>query len=130
MNEPSQTDIEQLLGHANLGSVSSDLREQVLQQTRRELRAACWDRRLGRVAAVLLLVGVGLNASSMWLTPSGSSWQTASRPSPESISNLETTMAEATDPETGRRLAQHYAAHFDVRWRGEGGNQKSFSRDP
>ena len=28
-------------------------------------------------------------------------------------------MAEATDPETGRQLAQHYAAHFDLRWRGE-----------
>jgi len=119
MNEPSQADIEQLLGHANLGNVSRELREQVLRQTQRELRAARWDRRLGRVAAVLLLVGVALNASSMWLTPLGSSRQTASRPSPESIFQLETTMAEATDPETGRRLAAHYAAHFDMRWGGE-----------
>lgn len=87
----------------------AELRGAVLGQVHRELRAACWDRRLGRVATVLLAVGVGMSGMVYRLyplTPTGRS----TRPTPQSIGRLAATVAEATDIQTAQQFVRQVAA--------------------
>jgi hypothetical protein len=96
-------------------SVAVDgLREATLAQVRRELRASGWDRRLGRVAMVLLVLGIGMNVATIdkpSATPDEG--QLAARPSiettTESIVALAVTMAEVTDIHTASIFARHLA---------------------
>ncbi len=93
-------------------SVAVDgLRDATLGRVQRELRASHWDRRLGRVAAVLLVVGIGMNFVTMSkriASPTGG--QLAARPTTESIAELAVTIAEVTDIKTANIFARHLAA--------------------
>ena len=81
---------------------------------RRELAAARWDRRLGRVAAALVVAGVGLNAVV------GLRDSHVARPAEAGLARREgmqsslvataAAVAEATDAETGRSVARQMAA--------------------
>jgi hypothetical protein len=86
------------------------VRDAVLTGVRRELAASRWDRRLGRLAAVLLIIGVGMNVAIG--RPSGRPAQRelARAPSRESLTQVAVTVAEATDAQTGSRFARQLAA--------------------
>ena len=91
----------------------SELRGAVLRDMERELRAARWDRRLGRVAVLLLVVGVGLNASlslHVSTSPRPRPGQMAVDGARDSLIETAIVVAEATDVETGRRFARQLAA--------------------
>ena len=101
--------LEEELARCAPAGVPAELRGEVLHQVRRELRAARWDRRLGRVAAVLLAVGLGSNGVVQRLypaTPAGPS----TRPTPQAIGRLAATVADATDMATARHFARQMAA--------------------
>ena len=87
------------------------LRDATLGRVQRELRASRWDRRLGRVAAVLLAVGIGMNVATVSERPTlPAGRQLADRPTTESIAKLAVTMAELTDTKTASIIARHLAA--------------------
>ncbi len=101
--------LEARLARCAPAGAPNELRTAVLGQVRRELRAARWDRRLARVAAVLLAVGVG--SSGMILRPNAAgSAGPSSRPTPQTIGRLAATVAGATDLETARQFARQMAA--------------------
>jgi hypothetical protein len=90
-----------------------ELRGVVLEDVRRELRSARWDRRMTRLTAALLVVGVGINL--MIGLRSGTSHrgqlagdrQTMAR---TSLVDTAVLVAEATDATTARRFARQMAA--------------------
>jgi hypothetical protein len=85
------------------------LREQVLAEVRRELRASRWDRRLGRVATCVLLLGVGINAVMALGMNDGR--HLMRRPATQdSLVQTAVAVARATDVETGRQIARQLAA--------------------
>jgi hypothetical protein len=101
--------LEARLARCAPAGAPAELRAAVLGQVRRELRAARWDRRLARVAAVLFAVGIG--ASGLVMRPySSTSSGPASRPTPQTIGRLAATVAGATDLETARQFALQMAA--------------------
>lgn len=102
--------VEQKLENALASSVPPNLRDIVLRQVRRELAAARWDRRLGRAAAALLVVGIGLNA--LMAIGVGANRTNFSQRGRSLVALVETAaaVAEATDAETGRRFVRHMAA--------------------
>lgn len=91
------------------------LRDATLGRVQRELRASRWDRRLGRVAAVLLVVGFSMNIATVSKRPALPAGgrladRLADRPTAESIAKLGVTMADVTDIKTASIIAQHWAA--------------------
>ena len=89
--------------------ISATDRRTTLRQLQRELRAARWDRRLGRMAATLLMVGVGLSSIVFRFYPIGSTGA-SSRPTPQAIGELAATVAEVTDLATAKQFARQHAA--------------------
>jgi hypothetical protein len=78
----------------------------------RELRAGRWDRRLARVAAVLLVVGVGMNVA-IGMKGSGEGSRTlhvAESRTRQSLLDTAVVVAEATDARTGSQYARQLAA--------------------
>jgi hypothetical protein len=110
MNEHEFQEIERQLRLTAPADAAPELRGAVLAQMQRELAAARWDRRLGRLAAVLLVAGVGLNAAMGLNGESTGRATLAEAPSQESLVRTAVAVAAATDAETGRRLAQQMAA--------------------
>jgi hypothetical protein len=103
--------IERQLAGIKPGGAPCELRSAVLDGVRRELRAARWDRRLARVAAVLLVVGVGLNASiGLHTRNSRETGRRIAGTSSQSLLDTAVIVAEATDAATGRRFARQLAA--------------------
>ncbi len=90
-----------------------ELRDKVLERTNRELRAARWDRRLARAAAVLLVVGIGMNAA-IGLRPSlsGKHSVASSRAAEarQSLVDTAVVVAQATDAGTALQFARQLAA--------------------
>ena len=84
-----------------LAAAPSELRGEVLGLVRRQLAAQRWDRRLGRAAAALLVVGVGLNAAISWRSGQPPTNQAATELKPNAITQAAIAVAEATDAETG-----------------------------
>jgi hypothetical protein len=112
MNDESLEQVEtRLVGLRPMGAPHA-LRGAVLADVRRELRATRWDRRLARVAAVLLVVGVGMN-SGMGLKPAreySRSLQVVDSSARQSLVNTAVVVAEATDARTGGEYARQMAA--------------------
>lgn len=103
--------VEMQLARLHPRVVVGGLREVTLERVHRELRSSRWDRRLGHVAAVLLVVGIGMNVATVnkrLLLPTDG--QLAARPTTESIAELAVSMAGVTDIETASLLARHLAA--------------------
>lgn len=109
MDDEILEQVEQQLIEAAPG-VPVELRGVVLSAVRKELRAARWDRQLGRVAAVLLIAGVGLNVAVGLNAANTVRPVLAAGPSQEALVQTALAVAEATDVETGRRIARQMAA--------------------
>lgn len=112
MNDESLKQVEaQLVGLLPVDA-PRELRATVLADVRHELRAARWDRRLARAAAVLLIVGVGLNAGIVWkpAVDRGRPSQVAASNARQSLVNTAVVVAEATDARTGSEYARQMAA--------------------
>ena len=82
----------------------------VLGQVRRELRAACWDRRLARAAAVLLAVGVATNVVFVGRQAGSATGHVATRPALQAIGEMAADVAEATDVETASLFERQMVA--------------------
>ncbi|HEY3392829.1 MAG TPA: hypothetical protein VGK58_08985 [Lacipirellulaceae bacterium] len=110
MNDESLDYIERQLRFGVLGAPPA-LRAAVLAGIRRELRAARWDRRMARAAAVLLIVGIGLNVSiGVHSLNRQDTRQQIARTSSQSLVETAVVVAEATDAATGMRFARQLAA--------------------
>jgi hypothetical protein len=113
MNDDSLEVIERQLTAVLSSGAPPELRGAVLADVQRELRAARWDRRLTRAAALLLVVGVGLNVA-IGLRSTGSReaapQQMARSNSRQSLVDTAVVVAEATDAATGSRFARQLAA--------------------
>lgn len=111
----SDESVEQVGCHiASMRLVGSpiELRAAVLGNIRRELRAACWDRRMARAATVLLGLGIGLNAAIGQPAGSGSGNVPRARRSEPQLSLVDTAIAvaQATDGPTGEQVVRQLAA--------------------
>jgi hypothetical protein len=104
-------ELEQRLACAMPRSAPAGLRDATLAQVQRELRASRWDLRLGRLAAAIFVVGVGLNA--------GLALQGDARPgakarmaanSQAALAETAVIVADATDAETARRFVRQMAS--------------------
>jgi hypothetical protein len=113
MDDESLEQIERQLADAPWPGAPPKLRVAVLSDVERELRASRWDRRLGRAAAALVLLGAGLNvAAGIGSSASGDGFRQPLVHSSARQSLMETAvvLAEATDATTGRQLARQLAA--------------------
>jgi hypothetical protein len=113
MEQEPLDEFESQLAARQNAHVPSDLRLVVLGNVDRELRASRWDRRLARAAVLLLVVGVGMNASLALVGSQRNEprvGRVASDHSEQSLVETAIVIAEATDAETGRRFARQMAA--------------------
>jgi hypothetical protein len=113
MNEESLERVERQLAQLRPRGGGSELRAAVLADVERELRASRWDRRLARAAAVLLMVGVGLNVAVGLRSDGahdGSRQSMAQSSARQSLVDTAAVVAEATDAATGSRFARQLAA--------------------
>ena len=102
--------IERQLTILPLPSAPASLRAAVLNDVHRSLKAQRWDRRLARVAAALLAVGIGLNAAVGWRGGQRAANPTVVASRPDVIARVAVLLAEATDAETAREFVRHLAA--------------------
>ena len=112
MSDDGFEDVEQQIAAGRLPGAQSLLRARVLDDSQRELRAARWDRRLARAAAVLLIVGVGLNLVNA-LGSSELDQQQQTRVAADvrpSIVDTAISVAQASDTTTAHRIARQIAA--------------------
>jgi hypothetical protein len=113
MDEESLEQIEWQLAGTPMPAAPSGLRAAVLSGVQRELRASRWDRRLAWTAALLLIVGVGLNVGIVWQESIAGGSRTKSRApmaSRQSLVDTAVLVAEATDAATGSQFARQLAA--------------------
>jgi hypothetical protein len=112
MSDETLEQIERQISSMQVPGSPLELRGVVLANIERELRASRWDRRLTRAAAMLLMVGVGLNLAIGMRTSeprAGSHLIVRSNLGP-SLVDTAVVVAEATGPETGSRFARRLAA--------------------
>jgi hypothetical protein len=113
MNDEELDNLERQLASLHLPIAPLELRGFILADARHELQAARWDRRLARAAAVLLVVGVGLNLSIGLPSTSGTTVQerpVARSGAQQALLDTAIVVAEATDAATGGRFARQFAA--------------------
>lgn len=110
MNEPSLEQLERLIASCGPAGAPAELRGVVVAQMRRELAAARWDRRLARLAAALLVAGVGLNAAIGLSAGRGIRPSQTAGASQDSLVQTAMAVARATDAQTGRLMARQIAA--------------------
>jgi hypothetical protein len=113
MNDEELENLDRQLASLCLPHAPFELRGVVLADTRRELQAARWDRRLARAAAVLLIVGIGLNLPIGFPSASGTTVgerRVARSGSQQSLLDTAIVVAQATDAATGSRFARQFAA--------------------
>jgi hypothetical protein len=111
MNDDESFDrIEQQIRSVRPLGSPVELRSAVLAGVQQELRSAQWDRRLVRAAAFLLVVGVGMNAAFLLPKRAASPQLSAGKPKQDSLVQVAISVAEATDLQTGQRVAHRLAA--------------------
>lgn len=113
MDQEWLDELERQLSATSPPGAPRELRRAVLADVERELRAARWDRRLARAAAILLVVGVGLNAALVWQggsTLEQHQQQLARQPASDSLVETAIVVAEATNTETAQTFARQLAA--------------------
>lgn len=111
MDDDSLAQVEAQLASLPTSGPPAALRTAVLTDVQRELRAACWDRRLACLAAALLVAGVGMNMA-IALRPEWNSHRFANHGRPEAASSFVDTaiaVAEATDGATARNFTRQLA---------------------
>jgi hypothetical protein len=110
MNEHEFEHLEHLLSTRILPGPPATVRAAVLAEVRQELSASRWDWWLARVAGMLLVVGLGMNAA-LSISPSRTKPMAVARvPNPASLAQVAASVAESTDAQTGRRFAIELAA--------------------
>jgi hypothetical protein len=119
MKKESLDQIEDRIIGVPIGEPPRTLRAAVLADVQRELQAASWDRRLGRTAALMLVVSVGLNAVVAWQSAGLRSSSVAAGPTRDSLVHTAVIVAEATDAPTARRYVRQFAALRGRRLSGE-----------
>jgi hypothetical protein len=102
--------IERQIASVGAPDAPKELRSVVLGNVQKELRAARWDRRLGRTAAAMLMAGVGLNAAVAWHSDRSQPSRLAAGPTRDSLIHTAIIVAEATDAPAARRYARQFAA--------------------
>jgi hypothetical protein len=113
MDFPNLDDLESIerqLTNLPLPSAPPSLRSAVLKDVHRNLKAQRWDRRLARVTAALLAVGIGLNATAGWRGPEPAVNRAVVESRPDVIARVAVLISQATDAETARQFARHLAA--------------------
>ncbi len=110
MNQESIEEMERQM-FASAPAAPGALRDEVLRDVRRELRASTWDRRLARAAVAILLLGVGMTGASGWrgMRNSGDIALRRDMVAAASLAETAVAVAEATDAETGKTVARHIA---------------------
>lgn len=113
MSDESLEQIERQISLLRGINSPGELRGVVLEDVRRELQSARWDRRMARLTAALLFVGVGINL--LIGVRSGTSYAgrlAADRQAMTRTSLVDTAVlvAETTDAATARRFARQMAA--------------------
>lgn len=113
MDDQSIEKLEWQLAALKSTGAPATLRQAVLGDVDRELRSARWDRRLLRVASLLLVVGVALNGALV-IRPKGdrnpSFDHVVRRDQSDPIVETAVIVAEATNAKTGGQFARHLAA--------------------
>jgi hypothetical protein len=111
MNDDALEHVESQLAKMRPTGAPLELRSMVLADVRRELRASRWDRRMARIAAALLIVGVGMNlAVGMKLTRDEQQRRyVAEARMRQSLVDTAVVVAEATDARTGSDYAKQLA---------------------
>jgi hypothetical protein len=109
MENDSSDELERRLIATRMHGAPAELRGVVLGGVHRELSAARWDRRLARAAAVLLVIGLGMNLAIGLRSDRLSNGSLLAAPREESLVQLAVSVAEATDARTARRYARHLA---------------------
>jgi hypothetical protein len=110
MNDEHDEHIERSHLNLQMRPAPSHLRSAVLSDVERELRAARWDRRLARAAAVLLAVGISMNMLTSVAPRSAPRVGRADLQAPESLTSVAVAVAETTDANTGRQFVRRLAA--------------------
>jgi hypothetical protein len=111
MDDQSLAELERRLGQQRSIEAPDALRALTLLQVKRELRAARWDRRLGRIAAALVLTGIGLNAGVGLISEHSTSASIFA--TNDALVRTGVAVARATDVETGRMMAHQLAVIQD-----------------
>jgi len=111
MSEDSLHQIELQLAGIRPAGAPRELRAALLNDIHAELRASRWDRRLARIAAVLLVVGVGMNVATGLRVSAerGTAADVAGSPARKSLVDAAVVVAEATDARTGSQYARQLA---------------------
>ena len=110
MNDDATDSLEQHILGALPSRLPAELRNIVLAKVSRQLTAAKWERRLGRTAAALIIVGIGLNWAATVRYSSPLRTNLSQSVASAAIVEMGVTMAQATDAETGSQWARHLAA--------------------
>jgi hypothetical protein len=110
MNNNPLEPLEDQLSRARQPAAPVELRAPVLAAVHRQLAAQGWDRRLARMAAVLLVVGFCLNWTISLRDEGTVRGAIGVASTPEAIVDTAVAVARATDVETGSRIAQHLSA--------------------
>jgi hypothetical protein len=107
MNDPLIT-IEQQLAAEMPARAPAPLRDVVMKDVHHELKSARWDRRLAKVARIVLAAGIALNVALM---VSGDDI-TAPQATVSNASLVQTAVAvaKATDAQTARQMASQISA--------------------
>jgi hypothetical protein len=108
MNDPL-SEVEDYLASLAHSTAPPGLRDAVMANVRRELQSSRRDQLLARAAAALIAVGLTLNV----VTASNARSTGVERHDPTSQAlfvRTAATLAQATDAETGRRIARQLAA--------------------
>jgi hypothetical protein len=112
MNDENPEQIERRVAAAGVLRSPHDLRGKVLADVQHELRASRWDRRLARVAAGLLIVGVGINvvlAASSHRHGDRTANQIAKSHVRKSLIDAAVDVAAVSDAATARKYARRLA---------------------
>lgn len=113
MDSPNSDDlelIERQLTNLPLPSAPASLRSAVLTDVHRNLKAQRWDRRMGRTAASLLVVGIGMNAMIGWRNALPAPNQTVAEFMPSAITQVAVVMADVNGIEMACQITRHVAA--------------------
>jgi hypothetical protein len=104
--------IEQQLASLPNLPAPEKLRAAVLRGVERQLRAQRWERRLLRIAAAVFVIGFGLNLSVVWHDNQTLPRGTVGKLNSDSLAQIVVAVSDATDAETGGKLARQIAALY------------------
>jgi hypothetical protein len=113
MDSPNLDDLESIERHLTSlppPTAPPSLRSVVLTNVHNNLKAQRWDKRLTRVAVVLLAAGGALNAALVFRGGHAGGSQSLPESRAELITRAAVEVGEMTDAETAGRFAQHLAA--------------------